>query len=116
MGENDVNNVKKTSSQYTDKKHQKFKKGNPGRPKGAKNKITLSAKENIEKAFEKLGGVNGLIKWAGKSNYNMTKLYDWYFSMLPRNVDANVLGNIGITLNRIITDQKPDNNGNGNDY
>ena len=38
----------------------------PGRPKGSKDKLPRTVKENIEKAFEKLGGIEGLVKWAGK--------------------------------------------------
>lgn len=64
----------------------KFKKGNPGKPKGAKNKLPRNVKEDIEEAFKKSGGVDGLVKWAEKSNRNREKLYDWYFKMLPNSV------------------------------
>ena len=56
---------------------------------------------------------------SGQGNYNKTKVYEWYFSMLPKNVDANVKGDLKILLERIITEEKPDNgNGesNGNGY
>lgn len=82
------------NTEYQEKPGSQFKKGNPGKPKGAKHKIPQTAKQNIEETFKRLGGVEGLIKWAKKSNYNMTKIYDWYFSMLPKNVDANIKGQI----------------------
>ena len=42
-----------------------LKKGaGPGRPKGAKNKLSMSVKQAIEEAFEKAGGVKYLIKVA----------------------------------------------------
>lgn len=92
-----------------------FKRGNPGRPKGAKDKIARSTKENIEKAFEELGGISGLITWAKKHNYNMSKVYEWYFSMLPKNVDASIGGDLGLTIRRIIDDRKPEDNNGIND-
>ena len=76
----------------------KFKKGNPGRPKGAKDKVSRTVKENIEETFQKLGGIKGLIEWANKSNYNKEKVYSWYFSMLPKNVGVDAEGNITINI------------------
>ena len=69
----------------------KFEKGKPraktaGRKKGTQNKITISAKEMIEKAVNELGGWEELAKWAKKNNRNQEKLYDWYFKMLPNSV------------------------------
>ncbi|MFW6132216.1 MAG: hypothetical protein ACOC5F_06440 [Candidatus Aminicenantaceae bacterium] len=72
----------------------KFKKGNPGRPKGAKDKVSRTVKQNIEETFQRLGGIEGLVKWANKSNYNKEKVYNWYFSMLPKNIDANMQAEI----------------------
>jgi len=104
-------NHKDTQSPYVKKipnKRPKFKKGNPGKPKGAKNRISRTVRENIEETFQKLGGVEGLVKWANKSNSNREKVYSWYFSMLPKNVDANVAGDLTLTIKRIITDKRPD--------
>lgn len=81
--------------------------GNPnGRPKGAKDKVSRTVKQNIEETFQKLGGIKGLVEWAEKSNRNKEKVYDWYFSMLPKNVDANVAGDLGLTIKRIISDKR----------
>jgi hypothetical protein len=79
----------------------------PGRPKGAKDKVSRTVKQNIEETFQKLGGIEGLVKWAKKSNRNAEKVYDWYFSMLPKNVDASVAGDLGLTIHRIIEDKEP---------
>jgi len=89
-----VNNIEKTSNPYAEKGKKGIKKGNPGRPKGAKDKIARSVKKDIEKAFEKIGGVEGLVNWAKKNTRNREKLYDWYFSMLPKNVDTKHSGEI----------------------
>jgi len=83
--------------------------GNPnGRPKGAKDKIARSVKQDIEEAIEKLGGVDGVVEWAKKSNNNREKLYQWYFSMLPKSLDADVGGDIILKFERIITDKRPE--------
>ncbi len=92
---------------YADKGKTGFKRGNPGRPKGAKDKVARSVKEDMEKTIEGLGGVEGIIEWAKKSNANREKLYGWYFSMLPKNIDADVSGDLGITIERIITNENP---------
>ena len=39
-------------------------KPGPGHPAGRPNKITGQAKENIAEVFERLGGVEGMVKWA----------------------------------------------------
>jgi hypothetical protein len=39
-------------------------KPGPGRPAGRPNKITGQAKENIAEVFERLGGVEGMVRWA----------------------------------------------------
>jgi hypothetical protein len=50
----------------------RFKKGMPrpkkaGRQKGHRNKLTLICREAFATCFESIGGVEGLIKWAGKN-------------------------------------------------
>jgi hypothetical protein len=78
----------------------------PGRPKGSKDKLPRSVKGDIEEAFRKLGGVDGLVKWAQENKRIRAKVYDWYFSMLPKNVDASVAGDLGLTIHRIIEDRE----------
>lgn len=41
-----------------------FQKGNPGRPKGAKNLVTKSVKANIVSVFEGMGGIAAMLTWA----------------------------------------------------
>jgi hypothetical protein len=56
----------------------------PGRPKGSHNKISHTAKENIEKVFDMLGGVSGLYKWAAKNDRNRAIFYQTlYAKILP---------------------------------
>ena len=90
-----VNNAKKTLNPYAEKGKKGIKKGNPGRPKGAKDKIARTAKQNIEKVVEELGGWKAILKWAQKNQRNEGLVYGWYFKMLPSNVtidgDLNVV-------------------------
>lgn len=52
------NNTKNTSKkrEYTDKNTGKFKEGNPGKPKGAKNKFSIAMLEEAIEAEEKAVG------------------------------------------------------------
>ena len=72
----------------------------PGRPKGSKNKFT-SLKDSFLEAFEALGGTEGLIAWAKKSERNKAVFYGWITKMLPTNVDLGGYANI---LFRVIYD------------
>jgi len=66
----------------------RFVEGNkesPGRPKGSKNKFT-ELKEAFLEAFEELGGVDGLVKWARKNNKCQGEFYKMVAKMLPSNV------------------------------
>jgi len=58
--------------------------GNPkGKPKGA-NSPTTAFKE----AFDKIGGVPFLVKWAKKSNANMKVFYQLYARLLSASADS----------------------------
>lgn len=48
----------------------RFGKGNPGKPKGAKNKTTQTALEAIAQAAEALGGADRLVEWAKEDAAN----------------------------------------------
>lgn len=81
-----------------------FKKGNPGRPKGTPNKLTRTAKENIEKVFDGMGGVDGMIKWAGSSERNRAVYYsEIYPKLLPLDVKHSGDMSIGFRiLDRVV--------------
>jgi hypothetical protein len=68
-----------------------------GRPKGAKNKTTLPAKEALEAAFEGMGGVPRLLAWG---NDNPGEFYKLWSKLIPTNVKAEING--GITLTPVI--------------
>lgn len=52
----------------------------PGRPKGAANKVSAQAKENIQAVFIRLGGTAEMARWA---KANQTDFYKIYARLLP---------------------------------
>jgi hypothetical protein len=60
---------------------------NAGRKKGVPNKLTTSVRTALETAFEKMGGVDSLVKWA---LLEPTEFYKLYAKLLPVQVNADV--------------------------
>lgn len=54
-----------------------------GRPKGVPNKITGTAKENIQAVFTRLGGTARMAEWAEQ---NQTEFYKLYARLIPADV------------------------------
>lgn len=67
----------------------KFKKGNKGKPKGAKNKITKSVKEMVKAAFDELQDdpKANLVSWAKR---NPRDFYNIAAKLIPTEVDAKI--------------------------
>ena len=89
---------------------EKGESGNPnGRPKGSQNKFT-SLKQDFLDAYndERVGGKEGLIDWIMENKRNKTMFYQWLTKMLPSSVVEDVRGKIEVEINKIITDQRPD--------
>ena len=68
----------------------RFRKGdskppNGGRKAGTPNKISKTAKENYDLAFEEIGGHKALAAWAQK---HKTDFYRMYSRMLPTKVET----------------------------
>jgi hypothetical protein len=63
-----------------------------GRPVGSKNKFTTLKSAFIE-AFEEIGGVDNLVKWARS---NQTEFYSMLVRLMPREIYADV--NAGTSL------------------
>ena len=66
----------------------KFKPGNPGRPKGSANRFTKLRDEMLE-AFEQLGGVDRLVKWAKSNPDRQGMFYTMIARMLPKPVEVS---------------------------
>jgi hypothetical protein len=67
-----------------------FKKGDgrkKGRPQGVQDALDRECKEMINDCFHKVGGLDGLVKWAQKSDEHLTAFYTrMYIRLLPINV------------------------------
>jgi hypothetical protein len=57
------------------------------RPKGSKNKVSGTAKENIIAVFTRLGGTAEMAKWAED---NQTEFYKLYARLIPTEVEGNL--------------------------
>lgn len=66
-----------------------FAAGNPGKPKGATNKTTRTAKEAIALAAEGLGGVDRLIAWAQEDPLNERAFWSGIY---PKLIPVQVSG------------------------
>jgi hypothetical protein len=69
----------------------RFKKGETkpeksGRKKGVQNKLTQSAKQAFQFAFDELGGAKGLAQWGKK---NKDEFYKLYSKLIPVDVTTN---------------------------
>ena len=66
----------------------------PGRPKGAQNKLSGTARENIQAVFVRLGGTAAMAEWAEANRA------DFYRAIYPKlvtgqfEVDANLVTKI----------------------
>lgn len=80
-----------------------FKRGQGGRPKGAKNKLTIAAKDAIAAAADGLGGTKRLITWAKLDPLNERAFWTQiYPRLLP--VQAEISGPDGgpLPITRVI--------------
>lgn len=65
-------------------------KAGPGRPKGAENKTTKTAKEAIALAAERLGGVDRLVDWCKEDPSNEKAFWSSvYPKLLPLQVSGD---------------------------
>ena len=60
----------------------------PGRVKGVPNKFTSDVRTAVKIAFDKLGGAEGLIKWAKNSDRNMTAFYTLAGKLIPHQIEG----------------------------
>ena len=87
----------------------KGKPGGPGRPKGVPNKVTTSVRDAIIEAFDKMGGVPALVRWA---KANPTDFYKLWTRLLPIQITGEGGGAIKIEtkhdLSRLSIDELTD--------
>lgn len=83
-----------------------FKKGNPGRPKGCKNKFTTLKNEFIE-AFLAVGGREYVKKYAKGDNSQKGRFLQMIATMLPKDIQltGSEGGPISIVIVKPATEQ-----------
>jgi len=89
----------------------KFKEGHKkkgGRKKGVKNKFTIDVRQTAFDIFKNLGGVKGATEYFESNKQTRGQFYNIFYKMLPTNVDADISGDIGITIKKILTDERPE--------
>ena len=69
-----------------------------GRPKGVPNKLSASAKENIQFAFSRIGGREALSRWA---EANQQEFYRIYSKLLPHELSGPMGNPIQIVFNEL---------------
>lgn len=68
-----------------------FKPGQSGNPGGRPSKGAI-AKDGYLEAFERLGGVEGLVNWANTDKRTLSTFYQIVASLLPKELKAEGLG------------------------
>lgn len=78
--------IEKPELPLRDEKGRFLRSGNPmGKPKGAISKFT-QLREDFLKAYQQMGGVQGLLKWA---NEHQTEFYMMIFKLLPKEISPS---------------------------
>ncbi|MDY0012842.1 MAG: hypothetical protein RBS40_08130 [Rhodocyclaceae bacterium] len=71
-----------------------------GRKKGTPNKATASVKQALAEAFQGIGGVPSLIKWAQEEP---TEFYKLWSKTLPQEIKQEVTGKSGGAIEHEVT-------------
>lgn len=99
-----MENIEELDNLEQDKSNRGGLRVGAGRPKGATNRIPRVAKENIIKAFEDLGGVEGLVNWAMSDSKNQGDFYKIYGRLLP--IENNISGADGDLFKMVVSWEK----------
>lgn len=79
-----------------------FQKGKPrpenaGRKKGTPNKVSVSAKEAFQRAFDENGGCERLVEWIKEDVENEKVFYQIYSKLFPIEMRGDMTGKIEVT-------------------
>ena len=90
-----------------------FKKGEGGRPPGIPNKFTTLKNAFLE-AFDRTGGVDGLVAWIQESRQNQGAFYTLITRLFPQEVEHSGSGPDNALIVKVIhTTDAEGGNGNG---
>ena len=85
--------------------YKKGQSGNPsGRPKGTKNRVTKDIKSAYLEVFQRLGGIDGLKKWA---EGNRDIFYGQISKMLPKDLQIKSEHDLTINIISAIPEPRP---------
>ena len=85
--------------------YKKGQSGNPaGRKKGTKNKVTKDIKSCYMEVFDRMGGAEGLLKWAEE---NPDVFYGQISKMLPKDLEIKSEHDLTINIISNIPEPKP---------
>jgi len=76
-----------------------IKTGGPGRPMGSKNKIPKSLQADLKECYDRLGGVDGLVRFCKRNDKNKERFYGWVIGLLPKEV--NLTGHVTHSLDKL---------------
>ena len=77
----------------------KGQSGNPaGRPRGAINLLSRTAKASVQQCFEDMGGLPAFVEWAKK---NPTQFYQLYAKLLPHEVSGEDDGGVTVIIQKL---------------
>ena len=88
------------------KQKSNLKGAGPGRPKGSMNKVSKDLKESYMQAFDGIGGVEALIKWAKKNQDEFYKLMTKLFPRPEVNVEVQQAQAQQINMTDLIREAK----------
>jgi hypothetical protein len=72
-----------------------FKKGNPGRPVGAVNRLNAEVKDVLVRAYHDLGGFKAFMKWLREDQEHLDHFYQhMYMKLLPMQVNVDKTENV----------------------
>lgn len=66
-----------------------------GRQKGTPNKQTKEVKQCLIDAYERLGGVDGMVEWAQQSESNLGDFYKLWVRVMPAELNADMTSSDG---------------------
>ena len=74
-----------------------------GKPKGAKNRLSKLAKENIADVFDHIGGILTMVDWAKE---NQTEFYKMYAKLIPVQMTGADDGDIKISIVKTVVEAR----------
>lgn len=69
-----------------------------GRKRGTPNRLTQVIREGSLEAWERLGGVDGLVKWCQRDDANYREFIKLFLKMVPKEVEMHKDGELTVNV------------------